>query len=448
MLKKIPFKRIRWPDWVVLALMAFSFVYGMTQLVAAIPFEPESGSASPVTIDFKTETKDADTYTMSISIPMMEDETIKKPIQGWINHEKEAFLEEVKENKSQLGNGSRAHLIIQADRKKSTDDTFHILFHSYQLVHDVRGKEHVKTFTINAAERKIVKLPDIMDAKEEAINMIRNRLKGHSDNKVQEALQNPESWNWTLDEKVLSLYFNDIQEAGPTPVRIPVQSILPYLDKKTAGSLATVSVEPGEKYVALTFDDGPDPDVTPRILKVLKDHNAPATFFMLGSQAEKYPNVAKDVAGAGHEIGNHSDHHKDLTKIGEEQMVQEVRASSQKIMIATGQLPTVLRPPYGAINKEVEKLAHDNRSSLVLWSVDSLDWKYKNVNAIHSTVQQEMAPGAIILLHDVHSTTADALPGLLTMLEKEGYEFLTVSQLQARLVVETAGPFYGNMKKG
>ncbi|MCA1060478.1 polysaccharide deacetylase family protein [Rossellomorea aquimaris] len=450
MLKKIPFRRIRWPGWVVLAVIGLSFVYGMTQLIEAIRFEPVSDSVSPLTNDYKTETKNTDTYTMSINIPMMEDESIKKPIQRWIEHEKEAFLEKVKENKNQLGNGTRAHLVIQADSKKSTDDTFHILFHSYMLVGDVKGKEHVKTFTINAAEKKIVKLPDIMKTNEESINMIGNRLMGHPESKVQKVLQDPASWNWSLNEKALTLYFNDLDEYGPTQVNIPIHAILPYLDERIEGSLkvAKASVEYGEKYVALTFDDGPDPDVTPRILKILKDHDVHATFFMLGSQAEKYPDVAKDVAEAGHEIGNHSDHHKDLTKIGKEQMVQEVLASSKKIMSATGQLPSVLRPPYGAINAEVERFAQDSHSTLVLWSVDSLDWKNKNVNAIHSTVQKEIAPGAIILLHDVHSTTADALPGLLAMLEKEGYQFITVSQLQSKLTVETASPFYGNMKKG
>jgi peptidoglycan-N-acetylglucosamine deacetylase len=449
MLKKIPFRRIRWPGWVVLAVIGISFIYGMIQLVEAIRFEPESGNASPLIIDFKTETKNADTYTMSIKIPIMEDESIKKPIQGWINNEKKAFLEEVKENKSQLGNGSRAHLVIQADSEKSTDDTFHILFHSYKLVGDVRGVEHVKSFTINAAEKKIVKLPDIMATNEEVINMIRKHLVGHPEQNVQKALQDPASWNWALNEKALTLYFNDIDESGPTELNIPIHAILPYLDEKVAGSLgvAKALIESG-KYVALTFDDGPDPDVTPRILKVLKDHDVHATFFMLGSQAEKYPEVAKGVAEAGHEIGNHSDHHKDLTKISKEEMTKEVLASSQKIMSATGQIPSVLRPPYGAINGEVERLAYDNGSSLVLWSVDSLDWKNKQVNAIYSTVQKELTPGAIILLHDVHTTTADALPGLLTMLEKEGYEFLTVSELQAKLAVETASPFYGNMKKG
>ncbi|KPL60284.1 polysaccharide deacetylase family protein [Rossellomorea vietnamensis] len=450
MLKKIPFRRIRWPGWVVLIIIVFSFVYGMAQLVDAIRFDPESEGTSPQVIDFKTETVNTNTYTMTIKTPVMEDSHINKPLNGWIEKEKEDFLKRVKENKKVLGEGYRGHLIIQADSRKSTQNTYSIIFHSYQLVNDVRGKEHVKTFTLDMSEKKFVKLPDIMTTNDEMLQTIRTRLQARPNAKLQEALKDPASWNWTLNGKALTLYFNDIEEAGPTRVEIPIHAILPYLDDKIADDLgvAVASTGLGEKYVALTFDDGPDPHVTPRILNVLKEHDVQATFFMLGSQAENYPAVAKSVAEAGHEIGNHTDHHKDLTKIGREQMVQEVMVSRQKIISATKEVPVILRPPYGAINSDVETIANDNGTSLVLWSVDSLDWENKNAAAINRVVQKEIAPGAIILLHDVHSTTADALPTLLTTLEKEGYRFLTVSQLQSKLAAETASPFYGNMKKG
>lgn len=450
MLKKIPFRRIRWPGWVVLIVIGFSFIYGMAQLVEAIRFDPESDATSPPAIEFKTESTDTDTYTMSIETPVMEDPQINKPLNDWIKEEKEDFLKRVKENKKELGEGYRSHLNIQADSRKSTHDTYSIMLHSYQLVNDVRGKEHVKTFTLDVSEKRFVKLPDIMKTNDEMIQTIRTRIQRHANAKMQEALKDPATWNWTLNGKALTLYFNDIDEAGPTRVEVPIHAILPYLDDKIADTLevAEASIGVGEKYVALTFDDGPDPHVTPRILNVLKEHDVKATFFMLGSQAEKYPAIAKSVAEAGHEIGNHTDHHKDLTKIGREQMAQEVLASRQKIMDATKEIPVMLRPPYGAINRDVETVADDNGTSLVLWSVDSLDWKNKNAAAINSVVQKEIAPGAIILLHDVHSTTADALPTLLTTLEKEGYRFLTVSQLQSKLAAETASPFYGNMKKG
>lgn len=464
MVKKIPFRRIRLPGWVVLFVIGFSFVYGMSQLVDAIRFDPDSGKASLSGIEFKTVTENTDTYTISIQNPVIGDSNIHKPIQGWIKHEKEAFLEAVKENKEELGEGYRAHLIVQADMKKATHDTYSLIFHSYQLVNSVRGQQHVKTYTIDASEKRILQLSDIMQMNGNAIRMIRKQLQNNESmnlagDKMDKVLKDPASWNWSISPKALTLYFEETEiaadGAGPIQIKIPIKNILPYLDEKTADALGTsevtqvngsneeVAIEPGGKYVALTFDDGPNLEVTPRILKTLKAHDVHATFFMLGSQAEKYPSLAKEVAEAGHEIGNHTDHHQDLTKIGRNQMVQEFQSSSQKIEDATGQIPSILRPPYGAINHEVVEVAGDYGSSLVLWSVDSLDWKNKNAAAINRVVQRESAPGSIILLHDVHPTTADALPTLLTMLEKEGYHFVTVSQLQS-INTESAGPYYGN----
>jgi peptidoglycan-N-acetylglucosamine deacetylase len=461
MLKKIPFRRIRWPGWVVLFVIGFSLVYGMAQLVVGIGFDKDSGQASLSSINFETVTEKTDTYTMSIKTPVIGDSTIHKPIQGWIKQEKEAFLAAVKENKDELGDGYRAHLIIQADVKKATDDTYSIIFNSYQLVNDIRGQQQVKIYTIDASEKRILHLSDIMQTSGKPIHIIRNQiLKNESinlvDDKMDKVLSDPASWNWSISPRALTLYFEESEiaakGAGPIQVEIPIKLIRPYLNNKTADALGTsegtpvnVSIEPEGKYVALTFDDGPNVEVTPRILKILKAHDVQATFFMLGSQAEKYPSLAKRVAEAGHEIGNHTDHHQDLTKIGRNQVAQEIQISSRKIEEATGQIPSSLRPPYGAINHEVVEVAGDYGSPIVLWSVDSLDWKNKNADSINRVVQKEITPGSIILLHDVHPTTADALPTLLTTLKKEGYHFVTVSQLQSVNAEESAGPYYGNI---
>jgi peptidoglycan-N-acetylglucosamine deacetylase len=461
MLKKIPFRRIRWPGWVVLCVIGFSLVYGMAQLVVGIGFDQDSGQASLSSIDFETVTEKTDTYTLSIKSPVIGDSTIHKPIQGWIKQEKDAFLAAVKENKEELGEGYRAHLIIQADVKKATDDTYSVIFNSYQMVNHIRGQQQIKTYTIDASEKRILQLSDIMQTSGKSIRIIQNQIQKNEsihlvDEKMDKVLSDPASWNWSITPTALTLYFNQTEiaadGAGPIQVEVPIKDIRPYLNEKTADALGTseetpvnASIEPEGKYVALTFDDGPNVEVTPRILKILKAHDVPATFFMLGSQAEKYPSLAKRVAEAGHEIGNHTDHHQDLTKIGRNQAAQEIQISSRKIEEATGQIPSSLRPPYGAINHEVVEVAGNYGSPIVLWSVDSLDWKNKNADAINRVVQKEITPGSIILLHDVHPTTADALPTLLTTLEKQGYQFVTVSQLQSINMVESSGPYYGNI---
>lgn len=185
----------------------------------------------------------------------------------------------------------------------------------------------------------------------------------------------------------------------------------------------------GKKYVALTFDDGPSSSVTPRVLKYLDQYNAVATFYMLGNQVKANPRIAKDVANRGHEIASHSVSHADLTKLGTNGVDKEFINAKSTIKKITGVTPRTFRPPYGAINQNVKNKAKKYNQPLILWSVDSLDWKYRSKSAVHSRVMNNMHPGAIVLLHDIHSTTADALPSILKDLKNQGYEFVTVSEL-------------------
>lgn len=186
-------------------------------------------------------------------------------------------------------------------------------------------------------------------------------------------------------------------------------------------------LDPSGKYVAFTFDDGPHPKVTPRILQTLSNYNIKATFFMLGSQVEKYPDLAKQVADYGHEIGNHTYSHPNLKKLTTEEMAAEIRRTDEIITLTTGIKPTLFRPPYGIYTDEVLHYTEEHGYSTILWSVDSLDWKSRNASAIHRMITQHTTNGSIILMHDIHAATADALPQLIQTLQAQGYEFITVS---------------------
>ncbi|WP_377888002.1 polysaccharide deacetylase family protein [Alkalihalobacillus sp. R86527] len=452
MLRRLPFSRIKWPGWLVLILIGVLIIIGTGNwLVNTIEKKKEQANELEVSsITFEEATENTDLYTMIINTPVIEDSTVNEAISVWITEQKESFLSEVESQKGNLGDGYRAHLTIQADVKQGTNDTYHLIFNSYRLVKTVTGETHIKTFAIDSNNR-IIKLTDFLNTSEKPLNKVRSSVREQFqknealkvdllDQKVNEALKDPNSWDWLINKDRLTLYFEKSSltknNSGTLKVDVPLNVISADIQKYNDGIV-------GEKYVALTFDDGPSREVTPRVLKTLNDHEAKATFFMLGKQVESYPSLAEEVAEAGHEIGNHTDDHINLTKIGKPQLVNEVQKASKKIQDATGQTPIIIRPPYGAINKEVEEVAKDNGSSLVLWSVDSLDWKSKNVEAINKVVQREVVPGSIILLHDVHPTTADALPTILTALEEEGYHFLTVSQLLSIQEKFSVGPYYG-----
>lgn len=180
------------------------------------------------------------------------------------------------------------------------------------------------------------------------------------------------------------------------------------------------------KYVALTFDDGPDPTTTPQVLEILSRYNAKATFFVVGRSIYGNEQILQDTLAQGHEIGNHSWSHPQLSSLSMDALHTELNDTSQAIFDATGRWPTVFRPPYGATNETVRG-ATDMFE--VLWDVDSLDWKSKNTPAILQDVQEQTTDGSVILMHDIHQTTVDALPTVMDYLASQGYQFVTVSEL-------------------
>jgi len=205
----------------------------------------------------------------------------------------------------------------------------------------------------------------------------------------------------------------------------------------------TVVLNPDGKYVALTFDDGPSSKVTPRILQTLEQHDAKATFFMLGNRVEMYPTIAAQVAAEGHEIANHTFSHPNLKKLSHKEMTEEIEKTNKLIEISTGVTPTLFRPPYGIYSQDILNYTAANNYSTILWSVDSLDWKSRNPAAIKKVILSDITNRSIVLMHDLHTATAEALPELLMTLKQEGYEFVTVSELLT-LQNEKVDPYFGN----
>lgn len=186
-------------------------------------------------------------------------------------------------------------------------------------------------------------------------------------------------------------------------------------------------VDPSRKMVAITLDDGPHGVNTQKILDILDKHNARATFFMLGQNVNSNKEVVKDVYTRGNEIGIHTWSHPQLTKLSEESVKSEVKNTSDAIYNITGYRPTLVRPPYGAFNTTVRNALKDY--SLILWNIDSLDWKSRDENQIVPLVMNDVEDGDIILLHDIHSTTVPAVEKIVEDLDKQGYQMVTVSEL-------------------
>ncbi|MBU3664945.1 MAG: polysaccharide deacetylase family protein [Chthoniobacterales bacterium] len=192
------------------------------------------------------------------------------------------------------------------------------------------------------------------------------------------------------------------------------------------------SVNTSRPVVALTFDDGPHPELTPQLLDILRREGVRATFFVIGRNVDAYPEIARRIVAEGHEIANHSYTHPPLPSVGAARLRDEMVRTNESIMRATGRCPTAMRPPYGAINERVrQSIINDHRLDVVLWSVDPLDWKRPGAGVVADRLVQGAHPGAILLAHDIHPGTIEAVPDVIARLKAKGYGFATVSQLFA-----------------
>ena len=192
------------------------------------------------------------------------------------------------------------------------------------------------------------------------------------------------------------------------------------------------SVETEKKQIALTFDDGPHPSLTPKILQILAKYNIPATFFMVGQNVINYPNAAKQVILAGHEVGNHTFTHPHIANLSEKAIFDEIGRCEDALEELCEYRPHLLRTPQGALTPSLERCLADDDYILVLWSLDTRDWDNKSTACIVRTVLENIKAGDIILMHDYigyNSKTPEALEQIIPKLLAEGYEFVTVSEL-------------------
>lgn len=192
-------------------------------------------------------------------------------------------------------------------------------------------------------------------------------------------------------------------------------------------TLKKQTLNPDKKHIALTFDDGPHGTVTPKILDILADYDAQATFFVLGNRIEFHPEVLIRMKKEGHEIGNHSWSHPQLTNLSEEEVKAQINHTNIEIEKVIGETETMLiRPPYGAMNEMTKQYINQ---PIIHWSVDTNDWKTQNPESILEEVQNQVFDGSIIRMHDVYPSTAEGLADVLAWLNSEGYQVVTVSQL-------------------
>ena len=256
--------------------------------------------------------------------------------------------------------------------------------------------------------------------------------------------------NFMLSSEAIALWLprdgDSQEESGLLQSSVPIEKIQDCLNLEMLGERKkleqafipgrlpqrdynAIGPDPGTPKVAITFDDGPTGEMTLRLLEELEKRNVKATFFVLGNKAEHYPEIISAISQGGHEIGNHGYNHKDMRKMKTAELEEQFERTDQIVEAATGKKTTCLRPPYGNTNDRVSAYARSTMRPIVMWSVDTLDWKNTTTKNLAEKTVARVKDGDIILLHDTFSNSVDAAIEIIDQLMEQGYEFMTVSEL-------------------
>ena len=191
------------------------------------------------------------------------------------------------------------------------------------------------------------------------------------------------------------------------------------------------STDSVKKLIALCFDDGPGTDSTKKLVTGLKKRGAKATFFELGQNIKEHPEMYKLIGESGSEVAIHGYDHQTFTSLGVEGTKKQINDTAALIKENTGKAPTHIRPPEGRYSKEIQKLFKDMGYDIILWNVDTLDWKTRDADSVYSKIMSDACDGGDILcLHDIYGTTADGVLRAIDELQAKGFKFVTISELE------------------
>ncbi|SDK16445.1 polysaccharide deacetylase family protein [Nonomuraea jiangxiensis] len=246
---------------------------------------------------------------------------------------------------------------------------------------------------------------------------------------------------WALPPLVLLVLTGCVTQ--PVPPDRPVAPFKPFVLDPRALARRLASIQPGwprsrkfdcarVKCVALTFDDGPG-RYTGKLLDLLRKRDVRATFFVVGQMVaeDRGGRITRRIADEGHELGNHSWSHPSLPGLSHEQLEHQLRRTESIVLRLTGIRMRMMRPPYGATDEKVAAEARREGLAQIMWNVDTLDWRDRVASVVAKRAGRA-TPGSIVLLHDIHASTVDAVPEILDTLGKKGFTFVTVSELYGR----------------
>lgn len=297
-----------------------------------------------------------------------------------------------------------------------------------------------KAWVFDLDEDAVVTLHDIFT--KDVLEKLDALIKAEKDAALNEVSSLDDIANYYVLNSELNMFLNNGKESSVT---ISLLLLKPWLQSSFTYLLGPDPdiriLDPTKPMVALTYDDGPHPEVTPRILDVLRENKSVATFFVLGSRIANHQSIIERIINEGSEIGNHTFGHQDMRSLSKTELDEQITAwqDALKEVDASYQMKLV-RPTYGATNDFIVK---NTSYPLILWSIDTLDWSKKDTNYVVETVLNEVTDGSIILMHDMYECTAEATEILVPKLIEMGYQCVTISELfEAKGILLEAGHIY------
>lgn len=381
-----------------------------------------SGCENEPEILTEIENKDA---LVSINYPVTEVSALDEAISSYINKVRAEFKNSDYDGKPELN--------ISYTYKEVNDEVINVSILT-EIVTD-KTVSKIKTFTYNKKSEKFLTMEDIVDDLDVLDYDIKKELLSKYQDADMDYLSNVSYDFFTMDDENLTIYFNPTQLKDTNDelvyLDIPLDSLNLLIDVDREENTNTYlnfkknTINEEDKVVALTFDDGPS-KYTKDILDILKKYDACGTFFLIGNKVSFYGEVLREMLSEGNEIGNHSYDHKYLTRLSEEEVKDEINKTQYEIKRVTGYTPTLFRPTYGGYNNTLKSYID---LTFVLWDADSRDWSVKSTEGIMYNVFKDVKSGSIILFHDNHEYSVNALPSVIKELKKQGYKFVTVSEL-------------------
>ena len=384
----------------------------------------------------------------AIQYPMTTHAQINEEIVAIVTAEKQQYIKDMQSLHLKYEEKIVGELNISFEMYEYDENYFSFLLHKRRSIPGNEPIQSYNTFVMDNENGNLIGIETLLNYNEESLKTLSSQIQALLLNEEkfshinQSVIKQQTFANWKnfkhfiIHDEQINFYFNNLigeQLFEPLTLSLDLSIINPLLNEQfqiqmVKEETAVTPVTTEKKLVALTFDDGPHPDVTPLIVGLLEKYNAKATFFMLGSRVHYYPEIARYVYESGHEIGNHTWNHPILTNMTEAQILKEYSMTEQAIIQAIGVPSTIFRPPYGATNGLVKSAIASPQFN---WTVDTEDWRHRSAEKLLPAVQQTVHPNAIILMHDIHLSTAYGLEAVLEYLHKEGYEFVTISQMMS-----------------